>query len=147
MFDLYRLPKDFPQGDALRAVVDTNRRVELLEAAMFEAVNDPRLLPYVQRHELEALVLASLSNLAAIVQPEDRAGVAILQTLLTQAGPEDIDDGPSTAPSKRLRSHVPSHRKTVHGLIAVDGAGLDTLRSACPRFAEWVSKLESLGTG
>jgi len=98
MFDLYALPSDFP-GKAIHASVsDTSRRVELLEQAMFDDLGDRRLIPYLQRHEVEALVLAGLDRLANLL-PEERKGIERLREAIGPLSPEDVNDGVATAPS------------------------------------------------
>lgn len=113
---------------------------------MARAVGDWRLVPYLQRHEFETLVLASLDALARLVEdPVELDGLAKLRAVVAQQPPEDVNDGPSTHPSKRLENLIPSYRKTVHGPLALQGTGLASLRNVCPRFDAWVSKLEQLG--
>ncbi len=58
-------------------------------------------------------------------------------------GPEYIDDGPSTHPSARLGA-LPAYRKVRHGVEAAHHVGLDTIRSECPHFGGWLSRLEGL---
>jgi len=145
MFDLYGLPDDYPGLAEHSSVMDTVRRAELLEACMAAEVDDHRLVPYLQRHEFEALVLASLDPLERILAEEDRIGLKSLATVVAASSPENVNDGPTTAPSKRLKQAIPSYRKTLHGPLAVEATGLETLRKACPRFGAWVSKLEALG--
>jgi hypothetical protein len=144
MFDLYGLPERFPGLAEHGALGDTKRRAELLEAAMAEDVQDWRLIPYLQRHEFEALVLAGLDALKELLDATERSGIAPLQALIASVQPEDVNDGPETAPSKRLEASIPSYRKTVHGPLVVEATGLAKLRAACPRFDAWVTKLEGL---
>jgi uncharacterized protein DUF4276 len=145
MFDLYALPKDFPGKVAHAAVSDTARRVELLEQAMLDDLGDRRLVPYLQRHEVEALVLAGLDRLANLL-PEQRKGIEQLRDAIGSLSPEDVNDGTATAPSKRLAQHVPGYDKTLHGPIVAEDVGLAGLRAQCPRFHRWIEKLEVLGT-
>lgn len=115
---------------------------------MERAVNDRRLIPYLQRHEFEALVLAGLSELEKLLDAEeDLRGVAELRTQLAGAAPEDVNDGRETAPSKRLLRLIPSYRKTVHGPLVVEATGLAVLRARCPQFDAWVTQLEGPGQG
>jgi len=144
MFDLYALPQDFPGKAAHAAISDTARRVELLEQAMFDDLGDKGLVPYLQRHEIEALVLAGLERLADLL-PEERKGTERLRDAIGSMSPEDVTDGPATAPSKRLLHHVPGYDKTLHGPIVAEDVGLPGLRAKCPRFHQWVGKLEALG--
>ena len=85
-------------------------------------------------------------------QNHDRRGVRIASggaSLAAEIGslpPEDVDDGPTTAPSKRLESHLGDYQKTAMGPLVLHDAGLDVIRAACPRFHAWLERLESLMT-
>jgi hypothetical protein len=147
MFDLYGLPSAFPGLAEHGGVTDTRRRVELLEGALATDIDDWRLIPYLQRHEFEALVLAGLGALAELLDAGEHAGLVALQALVASVPPEDVNDDPEMAPSKRLEAHVPSYRKTVHGPLVVEATGLAKLRAACPRFHAWITKLEGLAGG
>ncbi len=107
---------------------------------MAQRVDDDRFLPYLQRHEVEALVLASMEALEMLVDD----GVDELRGDLGQTAPEDVNDGPETAPSKRLLRHVRAYDKVVYGSLVVAETGLATVRSRCPGFDAWVSSLEAL---
>ncbi|WP_194869278.1 DUF4276 family protein [Myxococcus sp. AB025B] len=145
LIDLYGIPDDFPQLQMLSALKDTHQRALRLEEVMFQQFEDRRFIPYVQRHEFEALVLASLDALVELLDdPADVSGLEQLRAELAKLAPEDVNDGAQTAPSKRLLARIPSYRKTLHGPLAVAGAGLVHLRAVCPRFDAWVTKLESL---
>jgi hypothetical protein len=143
MFDLYALPKDFPKKAAHGTVPDTSRRVELLEQEMLADLGDHRLVPYLQRHEVEALVLAGLDRLANLL-PEERQGIERLREEIGATAPEHVNDGLVTAPSKRLSRHVPGYDKTLHGPLVAEDVGLSGLRARCPRFHRWIEKLEAL---
>lgn len=145
MFDLYGLPDDFPHLTECASIADTVKRAAELEAAMAKAADDWRLIPYLQRHEFESLVLALLDPLAELLEDEELKGLQALRQDIGSAGPEDINDGPDTAPSKRIQRFIPSYRKTVHGPLALESGGLATLRQQCPRFGEWLTRLERLG--
>ena len=148
LFDLYGLPEDFPEIAEHGACTDTKKRAELLEGAMGRVLSDKRVIPYLQRHEFEALVLAGLDTLESVLDSaEDLAGLKSLRQQLGATPPEDIDDGPSTAPSKRLSARIPSYQKATHGPLVVEGVGLAGLRRACPRFDAWVKTLERLPEG
>jgi hypothetical protein len=144
MFDLYGLPAGFPGLEEHGVVGDTVRRAALLEAALAADIQDWRFIPYLQRHEFEALVLAGLDALKELLDAGERAGVDPLRAFVAAQAPEDVNDGPETAPSKRLEASVPSYRKTVHGPLVVEATGIARLRAACPRFNAWVTKLEGL---
>jgi hypothetical protein len=146
LFDLYGLPKEFPGLEEHRQEKNTTLRASLLEQAMADSVGDRRLIPYLQRHEFEALVLAGLDVLEVLVDAADKQGVAALKQQVAHLPPEDVNDGAMTAPSKRIENTVPSYRKTVHGPLVVEAVGLPSLRAVLPRFDAWLSKLEALAT-
>ncbi len=145
LFDLYGLPKDFPQLEALSRVTSTLQRAALLETAMHEQFGDHRFIPYIQRHEFEALVLASLDALGGFLDAEDDLkGLEQLRSDLANQAPEDVNDGQHTAPSKRLMARIPSYAKPLHGPLAIEATGIANLRAVCPRFDAWVTRLEGL---
>jgi hypothetical protein len=145
MVDLYGLPDDFPSLVKLRLTTDTAQRANQAEAEIARDLNDARLIPYVQRHEFETLVLASLDELASVLDDAtDRDGLGKLRSQIGGRPPEDVNDGKDSAPSKRLMKHIASYRKVVHGPLAVEQRGLISLRSSCPRFDKWVASLEQL---
>ena len=145
LFDLYGLPVGFPGLKEHASDADMNRRCEILQAALADKVGDWRLIPYIQRHEFEALVLASLPALEELLDAEDDLeGLAQLQKEIGELAPEDINDGKDTAPSKRLLKHIPGYRKTLHGPLVTYETGLQVLRESCPRFHEWLAQLEEL---
>lgn len=143
LFDLYRLPADFPGMAAHATVSDTAKRAGQLESAMAAVVGDARFIPYVQRHEFETLVLACLDHLDAS-DPSKRAGIKLLRADIAGVMPEDVNDGESTAPSKRLARFVDGYRKVLDGPDVTAKAGLAALRASCPRFGAWLTVLESL---
>ena len=62
----------------------------------------------------------------------------------TSGCPEEIDDSPQTAPSKRIESLVPGYKKPVLGTLAVLEIGLEAIRSECPHFHSWLERLEGI---
>ena len=71
-------------------------------------------------------------------------GLTRLRREIARAGgPERIDHGPSTAPSKRLLRADPDYLKTVTGPLLVAEAGLSAVLARCPTFAAWWEDLLS----
>ncbi|MGH8907498.1 MAG: DUF4276 family protein [Egibacteraceae bacterium] len=58
--------------------------------------------------------------------------------------PELVDDGPKSAPSKRIIDAWPQYAKTTDGPVLAAQIGIARLRDRCPHFDAWVSRLESL---
>ena len=150
--DLYGLPDDFPDRGHQPGDADPGSRCARLERAMVRDIAGSsgdcgvwRLIPYIQSHEYEALVLAASHCLVDLFDADDQqAGLLTLQAEISGIPPEDINDSPLTSPSHRLRRMIPGYRKAVDGPDAIELAGLDAVRSVCPRFNDWLSRLESL---
>ena len=100
MIDLYALPTRFPrrdEADGLRN--DPFQRVEFLEQAFADDINDQRFIPYIQLHEYEA-ILFSEPSWFGYYYGHHGAQIAALQGIADQySTPELIDDGPTSAPS------------------------------------------------
>ena len=106
--------------------------------------DERKVLPYVQRHEFEALLFADVAAFLCIDVGED--GVGRLQRVRSRfETPEDINDHSTTAPSKRISQVVRRYNKVAHGPIVAAEVGLEKMRSACPRFGVWLARLEALG--
>lgn len=146
MVDLYALPDEFPGWGEARTKAAPTERVAVLEAAFQAEMGDRRFLPYIQLHEFEALLYCDLSQLQCRIPNSDRA-IAALSQEVAGLTPEEIDEGASTAPSKRIIRHLPIYEKTKVriGAPAAAAIGLPALRAQCPRFDGWVRKLEGLG--
>ncbi len=62
----------------------------------------------------------------------------------TFESPEDIDDHPNTAPSKRIINLYKYDDKNTDGILAAIEIGLSKMRQECQHFDQWLKKLESL---
>lgn len=143
LFDLYGLPDDFPERDASPVDRSQAARCDRLEQALATRINDWRFIPYLQLHEFEALVMACLPNLEDLYDaPDQLAGLAKLQAEVASLQPEEINNSKETAPSKRLERLIPGYSKTQHGPGVIELAGLDHVRRRCPRFDDWLTRLE-----
>jgi len=138
MLDLYRVPRDTPGFDA---TLSGPRLADRILPALAERLADHRFMPYLQVHEFEALVFAALEHLS-LVTADPRPRLALAAEASAFASPEAIDDGPETAPSRRLRRHLAGYDKVAHGPDVAAAGGLAVLRARCPRFGAWVERLE-----
>lgn len=57
-----------------------------------------------------------------------------------------INDGYDTAPSRRLYNafDTPKYNKTIHSSTIIKGIGIETIRSKCNHFNDWICKIENL---
>jgi Domain of unknown function (DUF4276) len=145
MIDFYALPAAFPGWDEARKKRLPIDRVQILERALQDKFPDPRFLPYIQLHEFEALLYCDLSQLQKRLNKVDQ-GIAALMQEVAHLQPEEINEGAHTAPSKRIIRHLPVYERTKVrvGAPAAAAIGLPALRSKCPHFNDWLTKLEML---
>jgi Domain of unknown function (DUF4276) len=150
MFDLYRLPLDWPGREEPRNLKypDVHQRIEnslkdAIRAEMGSNFDSRRFIPYLQVHEYEAILFSDPVRLAESLQSPQFA--ARFTAIVDECGGcEKIDDDPETAPSKRIEKLVPGYQKTSDGVLVAQRIGLETIRDKCPHFHEWLDKLESL---
>lgn len=103
------------------------------------------VFPYVQRHEFEALLFSDVSCFGELAGVSEDAVESLRRIRSGFSTPEDIDDGRETAPSKRILAALPCYRKVDDGRELALRIGLPTIRAECPRFDQWIRRLESLG--
>jgi hypothetical protein len=148
MIDLYAIPKDFPGlHDAERLRHLPYKRVEALEQAFVEDISDSRFVPYVQLHEYEAYLFSDPTCFQYFYD-HHRKEIAALKAIANGSKtPEEIDDRPHAAPSKRIIAELPDYEgaKSVIGPQVAELIGLKVIRDKCPHFGAWLSRLEKLG--
>ncbi|MEV3985610.1 DUF4276 family protein [Nonomuraea sp. NPDC049758] len=141
MLDYYGLPSDVP-GMATRPSGSPYDRVTHVERAMADAIDRSRFLPHLVLHELEAWVLLGHEALGELTG--DDALAQAVQAIVAQAqGAELVNDGASTAPSKRLLRLYPRYRKTSDGPLVIAEIGINTIRNACPHADAWFSAVNT----
>ena len=155
LFDYFRMPSNWPgradspnrsmatRGDHIQESIAAD-----IVAAMGGSFNPALFIPYVQMHEFEALVFAK----PEILKEEFPDRIQEVDDLMRDVGrtpPEEINDGPTTAPGKRIIGRIPAYgkRKASAAANVLESIGLDAIRRACPRFDGWVSTLEQLVEG
>jgi Domain of unknown function (DUF4276) len=94
-------------------------------------------------HEYEGLLFSDPVAFASSIYKPNLAEP--FQAIRNQfQSPEDINDDPNTAPSKRVLELYPSYRKLLDGTRAAQAVGIVSIRRECPHFNDWVTRLESL---
>lgn len=112
-----------------------------LSAAMGPGFDANRFIAFVMMHEFEAWLFSDCARFGSAIGRPDLASrfQAIRDDLAT---PEEIDDSPVTAPSKRVENLVPGYQKPLFGTLAIIEIGLDAIRAQCPHFRSWLERLE-----
>ncbi len=143
LLDLYALPGDFPGKSAAAYPTQGSGRqkAEFIEADWARDIDEPNFIPHLMVHEFEALLFAGPERFGDWT--DDRGVIAKMTAIARESqSPEDINDGPATAPSKRILGMMPGYKKTLHGPLIAAEIGLDVLRQACPHFNAWLARLE-----
>jgi hypothetical protein len=150
MLDLYGLGRGFP-GMPLPPNIPNLGKVTLIEGAIKADIvsevpdlrPDVRFLPYLQLHEYEGLLFSNPAAFASgIGQPHLTPRFSAIRQAFTT--PEDINDDPNTAPSKRVLGIYAAYRKVVDGTLAAQAVGIQIMRHECAHFRGWVEALEAL---
>lgn len=145
--DLYAFPKDLqsPYTSEIQAIVQPDQKIKALEEAIAKDINHPSFIPYVQLHEFEALLMVEPDRLLDMY-PDGKAGIARLKRDIQGMNPEEINESPQTAPSKRIIQHLPEYegQKAQVGPMVAEDIGLHLLRQKCPHFNDWITQLENI---
>ena len=109
---------------------------------MGESFNPNRFIPYVMLHEFEAMLFSDCVAFGrGIGKPALASELQAVRDAF--ASPEEIDDSPLTAPSKRVENLVPGYTKPLLGTLAALEIGLEAIRKECPHFRSWLGRLEA----
>jgi hypothetical protein len=118
-----------------------HERVRHVESALAKAVSDARFVPHLVLHETETWVLADCRRLGEVMgDPSPAAHLARIVQL--ESGPELVNDGVDTAPSKRIMNAYPHYAKTIDGPLVIAEVGIETIRSACPHADDLLREVE-----
>ena len=127
------------------APVTSAADIETVERAIEAVFKEPRFVAYLQRHELEALLLADLDALEWDFHRHKPGLQQLRADFAGFASPEDINHGATTHPAARLATAVAGYEdlKASNAYWVLAHAGLETARAKCPRFDVWLSRWES----
>lgn len=142
LLDYYGLPPDFPGMMNRPRGTPAQRAVHVEKAIREDLGSPPNFVPFLALHEFEAWLFASPDELPRTMTRPDQqeAFRAIRKSVST---PEEIDEGPTTAPSKRICALFPAYRKTLHGPLTVRRIGIAAIRAECPHMKAWFAELEA----
>lgn len=153
MVDYYALPQSGERawpGRAEAGALPFPQKAATVEKALLKDLcqemgdnfNPNRFIPFVMMHEFEGLLFSDCERFGrGIGRPELTVQFQAIRDQF--ASPEEINDSPQTAPSKRVISLVEGYEKPLLGTLAVLEIGLGPIRRQCPHFDGWVSRLEA----
>ncbi|AFY71419.1 hypothetical protein Pse7367_3171 [Thalassoporum mexicanum PCC 7367] len=142
MIDLYGLPNDFPGKDSLPNITDPYQKVEYLEQSLASDLNCPNFYPNIMLHEFETLLFSDPKAFRSWFNDEVVNRIEVISRNFET--PEHINDGVTTAPSKRIIQCCKGYDKILHGSTISLDIGLDTIRNKCRHFDDWLNKLMTL---
>ncbi len=138
MVDYYALPATGPKAWPGRAAANALPHAQKADAVESQIAHDIstvlevplpqlRFIPFVVMHEFEALLFSDCQAFASAVSRDDLKDA--LQEIRDQFGsPEEINDSPQTAPSKRIEKLIPGYEKPLLGTLAALEIGLDRMQ-------------------
>ena len=142
MLDYYRLPPDFPGMKSRPAHGTPRQRVTHVEDAIAKHFDSPpNFVPFLALHEFETWLFSSPTELPRVLT-ETRKQKEFEAIRASVATPEEINERPEFAPSKRIAGLFPAYKKTLHGPTAAARIGLEQIRRECPHFNDWMTRLE-----
>ena len=135
------------RGKGNATLGDLEQRIsEAIDRKIGRLWDQSRVFPYIQQYEFEALLFSNVSAFADTLNAPQDSVASLARIRAKFPTPEDINDNPATAPSKRIAGLIPGYNKKVNGPDLAESIGLEGIRAECPRFDEWLSRLESLNT-
>jgi len=144
MFDLFRLPKTFPGVEASLVIADPLEKASIIERQIEQDIAIDNFFANLIVHEFEGLLY---SNADCFADWFSGALPVLRKDMLGAASPEHINDGPNTAPSKRIKRACPGYDKVLHGPLIATSIGLEVIRAKCLHFDAWLNSISKLVEG
>ena len=158
MFDYFRIDSKWPGREKIRrkiqdgATLTAIYKAKILETETRNEIvrsfpgygSENRFIPYIEMHEFEALLFSDADILA------EKTGIDVAQIRIIIEGfdnPEEINEDPVKAPSKRLGTLKNGYRKVAMGKTVSEAIGIQAIRRQCPHFDSRLKKLEYLKEG
>lgn len=141
--DFFRLPNSVPQYQAMLQEPTIDNKIDLLEQGMKQDIGHENFVPYIQKHEFEALLFADNCGFEGLYNKYiSNQTQAIIDKY---PNPEDINNRPNTSPSKRLmkilEKHGERYDKVTEGNLIAEDIGIAKMLEKCPRFKIWIETL------
>lgn len=147
MFDLYRLPDNFPGQD--KEFGNIYDRVNHIQQEFSKDIANTHFIPYIQLHEFEALVFANLDYLEAeypaATSLHKKINILRKELELKNDNPELVNT--IKAPSKHIISALEglhNYNKPKIGSSVVAKIGIPQLKEKCKHFSMWLNALEQI---
>jgi len=147
LIDFYGLPTDFPNYEEASSLQSNYEKVAFLENSIQEDLaksqhkNFENFIPYIQLHEFEGLIFSSKESIYANFE-ERKINKSEIEKIFEEfTNPEEINNNPNTAPSKRLLKNIPGYNKIVDGIAILEDTKLAKILEKCQRFGSWLTQI------
>ncbi len=140
LIDFYDLRTDLPGYTDGMAKPYRPDSVVHIEQEIYNTIGNDNFIPYIQLHEFEGLLFSDIRGF----QTWFPTFVNHFQYVINHYNnPELINDGPDTAPSKRIESIVGKrkYKKKLHGALIALENGMAPVLAKCPRFKNWIDTI------
>lgn len=150
LIDYYGLYQkyEFPDWEESLSIPDRSSRLDFLEQKMAQDIEESlryRFIPYMQLHEFEGILFNNLEIFDLLFNADEILDREELETIFREfENPEMINNSPDNAPSKRLKRIIKGYNKIVYGNILAEEIGLTGIRSKCPRFNDWIGRINNI---
>lgn len=146
LVDFYRIKDSFkfPGWEDAKKIGNLQKKMEYLFKEMegdLPVLLQERFVPYIQLHEFEGLLFSNITVFENNFKKSECNLEAIKAVIKEFPNPEDINNGPNTAPSVRLKNAIQRYNKDIYGCILAEEIGLDNIRKRCPLFNQWIERL------
>ena len=144
MLDLYGLPAGFPGHG--QAPGNGWEMATSIETALATDLAHERFLPYLNVHELEALLLTELRALGCFFTGKQSEVERLAAEVARFSSPEEINLTRETSPSHRIARHLPGYAaaKVQASSVAFSHISISLIRKHCPHFSDWLTRIEQL---
>lgn len=146
--DYYRIRDSyrFPGWMESKSISNIYDRMHFLFEQMSLDIDEnlrSRFIPYIQLHEFEGLLFSNIAVFQNNFTKQELDFQQLEDAISSVKTPEEINNGPATAPSERLKKAIKGYDKVVYGACLASDIGLNTIREKCILFNEWIMKLET----
>ena len=142
MIDFYKLPTDFPKL-VTPTGLSSFEKAKLVQQSFKADIGQPNFIANLMIHEFEGLLFSKPEAFENWCD-DPQVVINLKRIRCGFESPEHINDGYTTAPSKRILSIFSQYDKVLHGSLVALDIGLETIRRECPMFNSWIECLESL---
>lgn len=140
MFDYYGMPDNTP-GINYNSP-DIEERIEAIESIINDDIGQRNCRFHFMVHEFEGLLFSDPDSFGLIAENDIVEQIRDIRNSFSN--PEQINNSPETAPSKRIIKLIPNYAKVLNGTRIAKHIGIGLMMDNCPHFREWVTEIAEI---